>query len=189
MISITEAADKLIAESNNLPVEIEDPTAKDQCMDLAFKYLDILGIDRAAIRHQYAYQVWTQPNALTRKFFDAFPNTPDFIPQYGDLAVFKQLQGIPVGHICMVAKGSNIKDMVSFDQNWDTQHYHHVDTQGNWIPYCRTVVHYNYYGVAGFLRPKQLPAGDDVIVNKIQAIVNGSQTPHDKIAAIRQLLA
>src|SRR5437588_579070 len=118
---------------NNKSAEAEDSSALDQCMDLLFKYLDFLGIDRASIRHQYAYQVWALMNDLTKKYFDVFPNTPSFIPQPGDIAVFKIINGIPVGHISIVGIGSNINDLITFDQNWDTLHYYHLDDHGNRI--------------------------------------------------------
>lgn len=188
-MSQADIANKFISDWNNKSIEAEDPTALDQCMDLAFKYCDALGIDRAAIRHQYAYQVWANATDLTRKNFDLLENTPTFIPQVGDLAVFKQVSGIPVGHISVVAQGTSLMNLVSFDQNWDTLHYYHVDNNGNHIPYSRQVIHNNYYGVVGFLRPKlvQVPAGDDVTLNKIGTIYNGSGTPHDKVTQIKAL--
>lgn len=178
-----DIANKFIADNNGKSLEAEDPSALDQCMDEAFKYCDALGIDRATIRHQYAHQIWDQATDLTRQHFDLFANTPDFIPQVGDIAVFKVTIGIPVGHVAIVAPGSDVNNLVTFDQNWDTAHYHHTDPQGNWIPYCRLVIHYQYYGCVGFLRPKLAvaAASDDVLINQIQQIANSSQAPHDRI--------
>lgn len=189
-MSQEDIGNKFIADNNNKSVEVEDASALDQCMDLAFKYCDVLGIDRAAIRHAYAYQVWAQPNEFTRKYFDLIENTPTFIPRTGDLAVFKIINGIPIGHISIVAPGSDINNLVSFGQNWDTLHYYHLDSFGNHIPYCRTVVHYAYYGVAGFLRPKLTtqPVGDDILVNKIKTVIDSSASPHDKIVQIKAIL-
>lgn len=172
---------------NNQSVEAEDPTALDQCMDLAFKYCDFLGIDRAAIRHQYAYQVWSQPNATTAKYFDMLPNTATFIPNTGDVAVFKIVAGIPVGHIDIVGIGSNINDLTSFAQNWDTIHYNHGKDPktGLLIPYSRTVIHAGYYGVAGFLRPKnQAPVKNwDDTVQQMKNALNGGGTSQSKADA------
>lgn len=170
---------------NNQSVEAEDPSALDQCMDLAFKYCDFLAIDRAAIRHQYAYQIWDQANATTRQYFDLFPNTTTFIPQTGDIAVFGIVNGIPVGHVSIVGIGSNINDLTSFDQNWDTLHYYHTVTINGVvtrIPYSRTVVHAGYYGVKGFLRPKASPVNWDDIRQKMLNALNAGGTSQDRCA-------
>lgn len=174
---------KLFSLYNNQSVEAEDPTALDQCMDLAFKYCDLLGIDRAAIRHQYAYQIWSSPTALTRQYFDLFPNTATFIPQTGDVAVFGAVSGIPVGHVSVVGIGSNVNDLTTFDENWDTIHYYHtvvINGVATRVPYCRTVVHSKYYGCVGFLRPKVAPKNWDDIVNKMKNALNAGGTSQDR---------
>ena len=101
-------------------IEREDPTALFQCMDFAFAWVDILGIDRASIRHPYAYQVWTKPNDLTVQFFQFIPNTANGVPQQGDIVIFDQnVQGVTgiAGHIC-VATGGDSNSFNSLDQNW-----------------------------------------------------------------------
>ena len=143
-----------IAQWDGKSCEMEDPSALDQCMDLAFAWVDALGIPRDTIRHGYAYQVWATPNPDTTTYFDLIPNTPDVIPLKGDLAIFGTVNGIPVGHISIETGKSDVNNLITFDQNWDTLHYYHLDEQGNHIPYCRTVVHANYYDCVGFLRPK-----------------------------------
>lgn len=183
---VQSIATKFINDNDGKSLEAEDPSALDQCMDAIFKYLDALGIDRASIRHQYAYQVWANPTDLTRKYFDLLPNTPTFIPQFGDIAVFGITSGIPVGHISLVEKGTTLINLISFDQNWDTIHYYHTDSQGNHIPYCRTVLHSNYYGCVGFLRPKTSTSAVnyDAILNQIRDIINSggdSKVRFDKI--------
>ncbi|MDD5407034.1 MAG: hypothetical protein PHE73_08870 [Sulfurovaceae bacterium] len=173
----------------NQSIEKEDSIALDQCMDLIFAWCDVLSIPREAVRHQYAYQVWDQANDTTKQYFDLLLNTPTFIPQMGDIAVFKQIAGIPVGHVSIDTGKSDINNLITLDQNWDTIHYYHIDPKtGARIPYTRVVNHYGYYGCIGFLRPKLLPVGDDVLLNQIQAIVNGSGTPQDKILKIREVL-
>lgn len=184
-------ANKFILDNNGKSLEAEDPSALDQCMDEVFKYLDALGIDRATIRHPYAYQVWTQATDLTRKYFDMLENTPTFIPQVGDIAVYKQVPGITVGHIDIVAPGSDINNLVCFAQNWDTIHFNHgTDPKtGFLIPYCRIVVHYGYYGVAGFLRPKLTPSQSPANkkIADIRTILAGSGTDEDKLAKIKTI--
>lgn len=183
--------DSFFATYNNQSVEREDASALDQCMDLAFAWCDTLKIPRETIRHQYAYQVWAQPTDVTRQYFDLITNNPNDTnkPSVGDLVIFKQTAGIPVGHIAIETGKSDGYNLISFDENWDTPHYHHVDTNGNWIPYSRTVVHNNYYGVVGWLHPKTQPTGSILIPSdKIIAILNGPGSDGDKLISIRKLV-
>ncbi len=159
--------DEFQAEWNNKSAEAEDPTNKDQCMDLAFLWCDKLGIPRETIRHGYAYQVWAAPAPITYQYFDLIPNTDTFVPLKGDIAVFGITNGIPVGHIAVTTGSSDINNLITFDENWDTLHYYHVDPQtGEHLPYCRTVVHANYYGMknTGFLRLKTQEQPAPVVV-------------------------
>jgi hypothetical protein len=169
-------------------VEVEDSSAFDQCMDLLFAYCDFLGIPRETVRHQYAYQIWQNQTDLMKKYFDIFPNTATFIPQTGDVALFGIINGIPVGHVDLVGIGSTINNLISYSQNWDTLHYYHIDIQGNHIPYCRTIVHTNYYGCVGFLRPKLQLSPDDQIIGKIRTIIDSATTSTDKRAQIKQIV-
>src|SRR5258708_3078383 len=89
--------DKFYNQNINQSVEAEDPSALDQCMDLVFKWCDALGIPRETIRHQYAHEVWDKATDVTRQYFDLIPNSDSFVPQKGDIAVFKVISGIPVG--------------------------------------------------------------------------------------------
>lgn len=178
-------------------VEVEDPSAFDQCFDLLLAYCDFLGIPRETVRHQYAYQIWQNQTDLMKKYFDIFPNTATFLPQTGDVALFGKngdrdgngliINGIPVGHVDLVGTGSNINNLISFSQNWDTLHYYHIDPQGNHIPYCRTIVHTNYYGCVGFLRPKTQLSPDDQFIVKADTIIHSATTSTDKKAQIKQL--
>jgi len=179
---------RFIAAHNNQSIEAEDPSALDACMDELFAWCDFLGIPRSAVRRQFAYQVWENADDETRKYFDLIPNTPTNVSQAGDVLCFKRVNGIVIGHVSVDIGKSDINNAISFDQNWDTLHYFHLDAQGNHIPYCRTVVHAGYYGVIGFLRPKIILQGDDVLLSKIQAVVNGAGDPHSKVTAIKQLV-
>lgn len=148
-----EQFDKFFNLYNGKQVEAEDPTNKNQCMDLVFKWLDQLNIPREAIRHLFAYQAFTEPNDVTKKYFDIISNTPTGVPQAGDIPVFGQAVGT-AGHIC-VANGTGDQTFFdSLDENWDTAHFNMgVDKQtGLLIPYTRLVRH-NYNGILGWLRP------------------------------------
>lgn len=126
------------------PVEVEDPTALDQCMDWAFKYCDdFLHIDHSAIRHQFAYQVFTAATDLTRQFFTLVLNTPDGVPPAGALPIFDQTVG-PAGHICVATGKGDTNSFISTDQNW------------NGHAYVEEVTH-SYNGVIGWLVPNVIP--------------------------------
>lgn len=184
--------DTFFAQNNNQSVEREDASALDQCMDLAFAWCDALGIPREAIRHQYAYQVWANPTDVTRQYFDLIPNNPNDTnkPSVGDLVVFKQTAGIPVGHISIESGKSDGYNAITFDENWDTPHYHHVDAQGNWIPYSRLVTHANYYGVAGWLHPKnQSTVNWDMKVDQVRNAINTGDTAEVKIQNVKKIVA
>lgn len=136
---------QMVATHNGQPWEVEDPGAKDQCFDLALGWCDILGIPRETIRHPFASQIWTNPLDITLQYFEFIPNTPNGIPQKGDVVVFAG----NVGHVSVAFGKGDSNTFDSFDENWDTIHYH--DNQGN--PICRTVTH-DYKQVLGWLRPR-----------------------------------
>ena len=153
-MNLKEQFDQWLATVDGKPIEVEDSSNVDQCMDEAFSWLDFLKIPRETIRHLRAYEAWTLATDVTRQYFDLIVNTPDAIPHVGDLPVFSDVVG-PSGHIC-VAKGvGDTSTFKSEDQNWDTVHFNKGKdpNTGELIPYCREVTH-NYSGVYGFLRPK-----------------------------------
>ena len=86
---MNDSVNAFVAEWNNKPLEVEDPSNRDQCMDLALGWCDALGIPREAIRHLYAYQVFTEPNDVTRQYFDLIPNSNSLVVEAGDLAVWR----------------------------------------------------------------------------------------------------
>lgn len=144
-------------------VEIEDSSAKYQCMDLVFAWVDFLGIPRESIRHSLAYQVYSNPVETTNQFFNIYPNTPEGVPQAGDIVIFGTQVG-PAGHCCIASGNGDINSFESFDQNWNTQSDFHVDSNGNHIPYSHLVIH-NYSGVLGWLRPIK---SEDRLVTSLQ---------------------
>lgn len=126
--------------SENIPnqaIEVSDKSNIYQCMDLAYLWLFVLGFPKATIQHLYAYEVFTKASELTRKYFEVIPNTPDFIPEEGDLGVFGTEVGV-AGHICIIRKGSTLTKIESLDQNW------------NGVQKAVNVTH-NYGGKNGFL--------------------------------------
>ncbi len=141
MVTIQEVWQQFVALIGQ-PVETEDPTALDHCMDLAFKWCDLLGIDRATIRHPYAFQVFTQPLDITLQFFELIPNTPNGKPNQGDLVIFNA--NVPLvtsgaGHICVATGEGDSNSFKSLDQNWNSVKHVTQET-------------HSYTGVLGWLR-------------------------------------
>jgi hypothetical protein len=132
--------------------EKEDPSAPNQCFDLAFAWCDALAIDRASIRHAFAYQVFAQPNDLTLQNFDYIPNTPNGLPKQGDLVVWAQSYG-GYGHIGIATGKSDLGSFDCFEQN---------DPVGSKCHIRR----YSYDLVLGWLRPKRGPLQTEIILDK-----------------------
>jgi len=148
-----------VTKYNGQPVEVEDPTAPDQCMDLAFAWCDFIGVDRATIRHGFAYQIWTQPTDITLQFFDFIPNTPDGVPKEGDIVVFNQSVGV-AGHVSIASGQGDSGSFQSFDQNWSGALY-------------AKMVNHVYTSVSGWLHRKDLPVAsvDPVILSQSDAFI------------------
>lgn len=147
---------------NGKPVEKEDSSNLNQCFDLAFAWVDLLNIPRETIRHFYAYQIYTLAGDVTKQYFDLIPNTPDGVPQAGDLVVFGQAVGV-AGHVCVANGTGDVNTFDSEDQNWSGKQY-------------AMLVHHNYNGVLGWLRPKtQVTTDYQTLYNQEKAVVEKLQ--------------
>lgn len=134
---------QFFAQYNGQAVEKEDASNKDQCFDLAFAWVDFINVPRETIRHFLAYQIWTLASDITKQYFDLIPNTPDGVPQVGDLVIFGTQVGV-AGHVSIANGTGTTKAFESFDQNWSGQQF-------------ATTVRHTYgssQGVLGWLRPK-----------------------------------
>lgn len=161
---------QFFSDYGNTYVEKEDITAKDQCFDLAFAWVDALGLDRATIRHALAYQIYESPIDLTIQFFDLIPNTPSAVPQCGDIVVWNKNYNGGAGHVGIATGAGNTEEFYCFAQNDPTGTNAHVKS-------------YNYAYVDGWLRPKtqivssqpgitdqtMLPFGGDIGTIEFQA--------------------
>lgn len=127
-------------------VEISSSSAKYQCMDLAYAYIFTLNIPKATIQNTYAYQVFTAPKAITKEYFEIIKNTPEFVPQVGDLCVWDKKFNGTAGHIAIATGKGDTNTFESFDQNI-----------GSLYP---QVIKHNYVHFLGVLRPKKFVAND-----------------------------
>lgn len=141
-----------------------------QCMDLAQQYnKDVVG--GSFLSGAAAKDVW---NTYPQDKYTRISNTPTGVPVKGDIIIWGTGVG-PYGHIAVFSSG-DVNQFTSFDQNWPVNSLCHYQQ-------------HNYNGVLGWLHPKvSQPVGDDVLVSKIQAEVNGSDSPHDKIVKVKQIL-
>lgn len=140
-------ADDITNQFLGQPIEVSDPNNPYQCMDWAAKYCEMIGVPYAAIRRALAIQVWTQPTAESRKYFDYVTNTPAYIAPAGALAIFSP------NHIALVLSGCTRTMLYTSDQNW------------NGVKRIQRVTHANYVDVVGFLVPKTATVTAVVVTN------------------------
>jgi len=113
--------------------------AKYQCVDLSNGFLrDVLGV--SIVPWTNAKDFPERIDQFNPNLFQFIKNTPEVIPNRGDLAVWNGNVGFGAGHISVVMKG-NLYNFTSFDQNWSKPLY------------CTIEVH-TYQNVRGFLRLK-----------------------------------
>lgn len=137
--------DKFFSRWNGKPCEVSDPSNPDQCMDLAYAWLDELGVPRDTIRHLYASQVWTKPTDITLQYFELRPNTPGGVPPMGSLVVFNIGTA---GHISVGTGKGDANSFISFDQNYGSNKLPHEIT-------------HNYTNVFGWLILREPEMSDD----------------------------
>lgn len=107
--------------------EVSSREALYQCMDLVYEWVFCLGFPKGTIQHQYAYQVFTAPTALTKQYFDIIPNSATFIPQDGDIAVYDKTPSNVAGHIGVALGGGTVQKFLCYEQNFpigDSPHIH-----------------------------------------------------------------
>ena len=122
-----------------------DGVAKVQCVDLAKCYLkEVYGISAGAWGDAHSwYDEWTRYTDLLQKNFERIPNTPEFVPQKGDICVWKpSLSSGGWGHIAIASGEGDTTYFYSYDQNWTGKH-----------DPC-TKVRHNYSHFYGVLRAK-----------------------------------
>ena len=120
-------------------VEVSSKSAIFQCMDLSYLWVFVLNYPKATIQNAYAYQVYTAPKEITKKYFKLIKNTPEFVPAVGDLVVWDKKYNGTAGHIAIATGEGNINKFKSFDQN-----------VGSLYP---QVIEHDYKYVLGVLRP------------------------------------
>ena len=114
--------DRFFSENNGKFVERVDSNALNQCFDLAIYWCEYLGFPKSIFSGLInASQIYTQ---WTHTQFDKIPNTPEFVPQKGDICVFS---GTP-GHVSVATGKGDLNTFESFDQNFPTGSASHLMT-------------------------------------------------------------
>jgi hypothetical protein len=118
-----------------------------QCLDEVGQYIqEVHGISGWAIARATAYQVWTEFGSIqANQYYDKIPNTPDGVPQEGDIVIWDTSVGT-VGHIAAATGEGNTSNFTSFDQNWPGGSACHRQS-------------HDYHGVVGWLRLKSKQGG------------------------------
>lgn len=115
-----------------------------QCVDAIKLYADkVLGLKFGAFGNAHAYyDNYTQIPMLYQNF-TRIMNTPDFVPQRGDIVVWNKRRSGGNGHVAIATGIGDTKKFHSFDMNWD----------GKGGP-LKEIIH-DYTNVSGVLRPNK----------------------------------
>lgn len=136
--------DEFVSKHKGKAVD-HDNAAGRQCVDLAEAYFDEVfgsGIKNFWFDAHHFYELYSQ-NSWLKKNFERIPNTPEFVPQKGDVAVWGgNLSSGGWGHIAICTGEGDTTHFYSYDQNWT----------GNGDP-C-TKIRHSYCAFLGVLRPK-----------------------------------
>ncbi|HBU9551687.1 TPA: CHAP domain-containing protein [Staphylococcus aureus] len=129
-----------------------------QCADLAVDYIYWL----------LEIRMWgNAKDAINNDFKNmatVYENTPSFVPQIGDVAVFTKGIYKQYGHIGLVFNGGNTNQFLILEQNYDGNA--NTPAKLRWD---------NYYGCTHFIRPKYKSEG---LMNKI---TNKVKPPAQKV--------
>lgn len=121
-----------------------------QCMDLYRHYVKWLGIPKQSMPVTGAADVW---DTYLTEYFDRIVNTPELVPEPGDIVIWKRAAGLPFGHIAVFVSG-DVNQFTSFDQNWPVEGFTNRagDFIGTGTPHLQK---HSYNNVLGVLRPKK----------------------------------
>ena len=111
-----------------------------QCVDLIKMYLNkVFGLNPGAWGNAKDYYE-NFNNLPLKNSFDRIANTPEFVPQKGDIAVWGAGLGNTYGHVAIATGEGNTSNFYTYDLNWNGKTVHKVN--------------HTYKGFLGVLRPK-----------------------------------
>ncbi len=159
-------------------IERVDSSNLNQCFDLAIAWCEWLGLPTNIFSGLlYAYQIYTSPTPTTQANFDIIPNTPEGMPQVGDIVVFSNKFG-SAGHVVIATGEGDLDTFKAFSQN---------DPLGS--P-C-IVKTYNYDFVLGWLRFKgnelqECLRQHTLLVNELESVKKSNASKDEVIKSLNQ---
>jgi len=133
-----------LVEYNGTYVEAIDHSNWAQCFDLVVQWCLELGLPLSIFSGLlYAYQIWSPSTSVCANNFEYILNTPEAVPQAGDIVVWAKSFNGTAGHVG-IATGlfSDTNKFQCFEQNDPTGSNSHLKD-------------YNYNHVLGWLRYKE----------------------------------
>ena len=113
-----------------------------QCVDLAKHFIkNVLGVEPQSIGNAIEYYNKRKSSKYLTTNFNWISNTPDFVPQKGDLCVFTSKSGH--GHISVATGEGTTSYFYSYDQNYPSAKHEPM-----------TKIKHTYASFLGVLRPK-----------------------------------
>ena len=143
--------DNFLNTRNNTFIKVLPNKNSPQCFDLAVCWTDILGVPHyggnpSPFPYVNAYEIYKRPNEISSKYFEFIPNTPDYVPQKGDILVWDGKLNGDIGHVAVATGQGDTNTFQSFSQNYPLNSNAHL---------IRT----NYDHVLGALRYKVTNSG------------------------------
>ena len=112
-----------------------------QCVDLIKMYLNkVFRLNPGAWGNAKDYYENYDNNSVLKANFDRIANTPEFVPQKGDIAVWGAGLGNTYGHVAIATGKGNTSNFYTYDLNWNGKTVHKVN--------------HTYKGFLGVLRSK-----------------------------------
>lgn len=138
MISYDEWVDKNLGKAIDF-----DGAYGVQCVDLAKHFIkNVLGVTPQSIGNAIEYYNKRNTSKYLLDNFTWIDNTKEFVPQKGDLGVFKSKSGN--GHICVCTGEGTTSYFYSYDQNYPKANHEPM-----------TLIKHTYSSFLGVLRPKK----------------------------------
>lgn len=129
---------EFFAKYNGKPVDFDNYYGN-QCVDLYRQYVKECLEYPQSPGVQGAADIW---ESYLKDHYERIDNTPDGIPQLGDIIIWNKQAGGGFGHVAIFDSG-NTNNFISFDQNWPVGSFCHFQS-------------HNYTNVLGWLRPNKL---------------------------------
>ena len=122
---------------NGKPVDF-DHYYGNQCVDLYRQFVKECLVYPQSPGVTGAADIW---NTYLKDYYLRIDNTPDGVPQLGDVVIWNKSAGGGFGHVAVFSSGDT-NNFISYDQNWPVGSYCHFQN-------------HNYTNVLGWLRPNK----------------------------------